>query len=192
MPNNTLAELKFLASNVNDAYGAHQAAWKVVGASPTSGRHFHHDYNILPSNRGCLITVRAEARNFDKDHPLYNAPTIQTTYEKGTTLHFLLTSAAIIKEPRKPQRPCVTRHDHLGWILMHSARNGFCINSDSLEIDNEPALIAKPGRPKFSLNKARFEGCLTVTDTDLFAKSLTSGVGRHKGLGFGMLKIINN
>ena len=75
---------------------------------------------------------------------------------------------------------------------MHSARNGFCVDSKSLEIDNEPALVAKPGRPKFFLNKACFEGFLTVTDSDLFAKSLISGVGRHKGLGFGMLKIINN
>ena len=194
MPNdNFTAEFKFLARNVADAYSAHQAAWDVVGPSPTDKRHFHHDYNLLPNNQGCLITVRAESHHFDKAHYFHNnASIIRTEYDEGTRLRFLLISSALIKSPNEPQRPCVTYHEHLGWIIMHSARNGFCVDSKSLEIDNEPALVAKPGRPKFFLNKACFEGFLTVSDSDLFAKSLISGVGRHKGLGFGMLKIINN
>ncbi|MDO9142377.1 MAG: type I-E CRISPR-associated protein Cas6/Cse3/CasE, partial [Methylobacter sp.] len=71
------------------------------------------------------------------------------------------------------------------------AANGFDVQPESLNVDSEASLIAKPGKPRFFLNRAHFSGALKVTDSDLFAQALVNGIGRHKGLGFGMLKIIN-
>ena len=194
MPNNSFtSEFKFLARNVADAYSAHQAAWDVVGPSSTDKRHFHHDYNLLPNNHGCLITVRAEPHYFDKAHYFHNnASVIRTRFDTGTMLRFSLTAVASIKSPNKPERQCFTYHEHENWIVKNSVNRGFSVDTKSLEIDNEPAVVAKPGRPIFFLNRAYFEGLLTVTDSDGFADSLISGLGRHKGLGFGMLKIIND
>ena len=194
MPNdNFTAEFKFLARNVTDAYRTHQAAWDVVGPSPTDKRHFHHDYNLLPNNQGSLITVRAESHYFDKAHYFHqNASIIRTHYDTGTRLGFLLTAVAAIKSPNKPVRPCVTDQEHIGWLIQQSTIRGFSVEVKSLDIHHEPALIAKPRHPKFFVNRACFEGFLTVTDSEVFARSLISGIGRYKGLGFGMLKIINN
>ena len=40
------------------------------------------------------------------------------------------------------------------------------------------------------LNKATYEGTLKVTDEKLFYNTLTSGIGKKKAYGFGMMTVI--
>ncbi|MDP2099436.1 MAG: type I-E CRISPR-associated protein Cas6/Cse3/CasE [Methylobacter sp.] len=182
----TISEIRFLAGSVGDAYQAHQTAWSVVGQSPTQSRHFHHDYMPLPFNRGAFITVRALSNYLPG-----SARVIQTHHEVGSTLEFTLGAAASVIRRDKKEFPCVTRDELLQWINTRCAANGFDVQPESLNVDSEASLIAKPGKPRFFLNRAHFSGALKVTDSDLFAQALVNGIGRHKGLGFGMLKIIN-
>lgn len=185
--NSSISEIKFLAGSVRDAYRAHQTAWSVVGQSPNQTRHFHHDYMPLPFNNGAVITVRALSKHLPD-----NARVIQTHYEADSVLKFSLGAAASIIRHNKKEFPCVTRDELLQWINARSAANGFQVQAEFLDVDSQASLIAKPGNKRFFLNRAHFSGALKVTDSDLFAQALVNGIGRHKGLGFGMLKIINN
>jgi CRISPR-associated protein Cas6/Cse3/CasE subtype I-E len=185
--NNTLAEISILARSASDAYAAHQVAWSIIGQSPDKTRHFHHDYQHLPANQGALITVRALSQYLPQQ-----AKVIQTRYENGTALNFTLAANASICRGKKKEVACLTKSELLDWIMRQASVNGFHVHQESIDVDTQPSLIRKPGKPVFFLNRAHFTGTLTVTDSDTFAQALVSGIGRHRGLGFGMLKIINN
>lgn len=183
----SISEIKFLASSVRDAYRAHQATWSFIGQSSTQIRHFHHDYTPLPFNKGAVITVRAKSGLLPD-----NASVLKTNYESGEKLNFSLSAAATIIRQNKREFPCLTREDLVRWIQARSTANGFSVCVDSLDVDTNACLIVKPGVQRFYLNRAHYSGVLTVTDNQLFAQALVNGIGRHKGLGFGMLKIINH
>ncbi|MDO8937554.1 MAG: type I-E CRISPR-associated protein Cas6/Cse3/CasE [Methylicorpusculum sp.] len=183
----SLAEIKLIATCTIDAYKAHQSAWQFLGKSPHNRRHFHHDFVPLPFNQGAVITIRASP-----EHLPANAKPVHINYEPGIPLEFSLVCSPTISRGNGKEEPCLTHKELLAWICTRSKPNGFEVIQDSLDFDTEPVLIAKPGKPKFYLNRAYFNGALKVTDSDLFAKALTVGIGRHKGLGFGMLKITNH
>lgn len=184
--NNTLAEISFLAQSANDAYTAHQAAWSIIGPAPDKTRHFHHDYQQLPANQGALITMRALSQYLPQQ-----AKAIQIRYESGTALNFTVAANASICRGKKKEVPCLTKSELLDWIIRQASVHGFHIRQEFIDVDTQPSLIKKPGKPVFFLNRAHFTGILTVTNSDTFAQALISGIGRHRGLGFGMLKIIN-
>lgn len=185
--NPKISEIKFLAGKVFDSYQAHQAVWAVVGDSPNSVRHFHHDYTPLPFNKGAVITVRALSQYLPE-----NAKLIKSEYETGETLQFSLGAAAVIIRHNNKEFPCLTHDELWNWISSRSAAHGFEVQQDGLEMDTQPFPVLKPGKHRFFLNRAYFTGVLKVTNSNLFAHALLNGIGRHKGLGFGMLKIINN
>lgn len=185
--NNALSEIKFWASSVRDVYAAHKATWQVMGQSPDQTRHFHHDCNFLPSREGALITIRARP-----DHlPLESTP-VKIAYEAGITLNFALSACASTRlTGANREVPCLSRDQLVDWLDRHALRHGFQVDHPLLAVDTQALPVVKPGHPAFFLNKAFYSGNLTVIDNALFSKALTEGIGRHKGLGFGMLKIIN-
>jgi CRISPR-associated protein Cas6/Cse3/CasE subtype I-E len=192
MQNNTktsISEVKLLIGPETGAYQAHQAVWSFIGQSPNQNRHFHHDYMPLNFNKGAVITVRAETKLLPNHSSVVK---LKTQYEPGEKLTFFLSACATITRHNRKEFPCLTREELVNWIQARSSANGFSVHVDSLEVDTDACLIAKPAAPKFYLNRALYSGDLTVTDNQLFAQALVNGIGRHKGLGFGMLKIINH
>ena len=185
--NPIISEIKFLAGKVFDPYQAHQVVWTVVGESPISARHFHHDYTPLPFNQGAVITVRALSQYLPE-----NAKQIKSEYKDGETLQFSLGAAAVIIRHNNKEFPCLTHDELWTWISSRSGTHGFEVQQDGLEMNTQPIPVLKPGKQRFILNRAHFAGSLKVTNCNLFAQALLNGIGRHKGLGFGMLKIINN
>jgi len=108
------------------------------------------------------------------------------------TLNFALSACASTRQTGTNREvPCLSRDQLVDWLDRHALRHGFQVDLPLLAIDTQALPVVKPGHPVFFLNKAFYSGNLTVADSEFFSKALTEGIGRHKGLGFGMLKIIN-
>jgi CRISPR system Cascade subunit CasE len=90
--------------------------------------------------------------------------------------------------------PLRSVHDQEAWLLAQAARSGFRIPTNSIEalelaVSDRQTLRFQRGNQTVTLETARFDGILTVTDPQLFAKALGHGIGRAKGYGCGMLSI---
>ena len=51
-------------------------------------------------------------------------------------------------------------------------------------------VLKKANQSSIRLNKAVYEGNLTISDVELFKNLLTLGMGKHKAYGFGMMTVI--
>jgi len=86
-----------------------------------------------------------------------------------------------------------TEENQKKWLIERADKNGFSLSSDNFGIIlGEWAKFFKGSEKKkeVSILKVVYEGLLTVTDADLFRKSLTEGIGRAKAYGCGLLTVI--
>jgi len=75
----------------------------------------------------------------------------------------------------------------LEWIQKQGERNGFVVRQCSVVGNTQQKIRSRT--QDISYTSVDYEGELQVTDTELFAKALTKGLGRSKGFGCGMLMI---
>lgn len=88
----------------------------------------------------------------------------------------------------------VTVDQQLQWLIDRSASYGFAILCD--QNDRPDVVVRERHKENFKRADATvtlvtvvFEGCLEVTDAELFCKTLCQGIGRAKGFGCGLLTI---
>ena len=88
----------------------------------------------------------------------------------------------------------VTVDQQLQWLIDRSASHGFAILCD--QNDRPDVVVRERHKENFkradatvTLATVVFEGCLEVTDAELFCKTLCQGIGRAKGFGCGLLTI---
>ena len=86
----------------------------------------------------------------------------------------------------------VTIEQRRKWLLDKACKWGFNLNEDDFEIivSDNISFRKKQGAKPVELGIAVYEGLLTVTDTELFKKALTDGIGRAKAYGCGMLTVV--
>lgn len=90
-----------------------------------------------------------------------------------------------------PRVGLTREEDQLAWLLRKGERHGFRV------LEARTAKVAQPDGLKIEQNKrhrirqqaVRFDGLLQVTDAELFARSLSDGIGSGKGMGFGLLSL---
>lgn len=76
------------------------------------------------------------------------------------------------------------------WFCKIGEKNGFTPSKDNLVINKVHSDIFSKKEQKVTINKADLSGELTVTDTDLFRRSVLNGIGRSKSFGCGLLQVI--
>ena len=77
------------------------------------------------------------------------------------------------------------------WLIDHSAKNGFSLSEDSFAIlESEWRRFMKKDGSNLSLIYVKYEGILKITNIDLFRSVLTSGIGRGKAYGMGLMTVI--
>ncbi len=101
-------------------------------------------------------------------------------------------SRTVAKAPKRlPHR---TTETQVSWLIRQAERHGFVISSAE---DGRPDLAAteipqitgsKNGR-KITVYAVRYEGHLVVTDPGALSEALTSGIGRAKAYGCGLLSL---
>lgn len=87
--------------------------------------------------------------------------------------------------------PHVTAEQQLGWLVDKAGRCGFSIQSDdgmlgAEIVQRETKRFQRNGKT-VTLSVVTFEGVLRVTDSELFRKAMTEGIGRAKAYGCGLL-----
>ncbi|MGL4959025.1 MAG: type I-E CRISPR-associated protein Cas6/Cse3/CasE [Plesiomonas sp.] len=78
------------------------------------------------------------------------------------------------------------------WFIERANVNwGFSVDPLRLQIDDIRVVRTKDKQQRdITLQQASLSGYFTVTDTTLFTKSVTSGIGRGRAFGCGLLQIV--
>ena len=120
--------------------------------------------------------------------------------QNGTRWHFRLTAnptkhgagdAATGK--RGKVMPHMTAEHQQRWLLKKAAQHGFALEEgEFLAVQSQWYQFRKTaaGNHPVSLLSVTFEGMLTVTDAEMFRRTLTEGIGRGKAYGMGMLTVV--
>jgi CRISPR system Cascade subunit CasE len=84
----------------------------------------------------------------------------------------------------------VTEEQQLAWLHKKGEVGGFRVEGCTI-IDEKMVSAKKGGQDGMNLTfrSVRYEGVLTVTDPELFAGGMLSGIGSAKGFGFGLLSV---
>lgn len=78
------------------------------------------------------------------------------------------------------------------FLLDRSEKNGFLLNEDDFLITERKVVPFKHSNnsKKINLDQVTYEGKLKITDKDKMIETLTSGIGKKKAYGFGLMTII--
>lgn len=134
-----------------------------------------------------------------------------TALEPGSTWGFRLTANPVHSIRRKDGEPTkrtahITPHHQARWLLDRQEKNGFEILTTSegqrllpqreehqlIVRDHRPLEFAKPGQDKpagVHVTQVTYDGRLRVTNPDLLRRILTSGLGKAKAYGCGLMTL---
>lgn len=85
--------------------------------------------------------------------------------------------------------PIVGREAITKWFLDKSASWGFDVVPESLEVSNISVQRFNKKGHTVTHGSATLSGMLRVTNSDDFIRSVTSGIGRGRAFGFGLLQV---
>lgn len=76
------------------------------------------------------------------------------------------------------------------WLAKRAASHGFALESGQFAVTaSKWQKFVKKDNNRVSLLAASFEGVLTVSDAELFKRTLVEGIGRGKAYGLGLLTV---
>lgn len=91
--------------------------------------------------------------------------------------------------------PLTKIEDQLDWMLRKAGESGFHMPINRLEVPE--VMVRETKRVSFNrrggqvrLTLAVYEGVLAIDDPDLLRRAMTSGIGRAKGYGCGLLTLV--
>jgi CRISPR system Cascade subunit CasE len=111
---------------------------------------------------------------------------------RGQLLYFRLRANPTMKRNRGKRLGLLREEAQLSWLKGKAAASGFSIISCT--VIPEGILTAKKQdsegcKREMSFFSVRFEGLLRVEEPEAFLKSLRTGIGSGKGMGFGLLSV---
>lgn len=87
--------------------------------------------------------------------------------------------------------PLLHEDEQFKYLIDRSEKNGFSLNSkDFYILKSNFETLYKPNGFKLDLIKAEYQGELTITDVEKFKIALTTGIGKKKAYGFGIMTVI--
>lgn len=88
--------------------------------------------------------------------------------------------------------PVKGREAIANWFIERAAKNwGFSVDPVRLQVDDvSVARFKARADSEITLQQATLSGYLTVTDTECFARSVASGLGRGRAFGCGLLQAV--
>lgn len=96
-----------------------------------------------------------------------------------------------VKQMSKTRKyvPLTSYEDIAQWFQSRAQQWGFSVTPDSFYVEVLQADKFQTNQ-KITINRARIAGHLTVTDKNLFRRAFTSGIGRQRAFGCGLLQIV--
>ncbi len=83
--------------------------------------------------------------------------------------------------------------EQLSWLQRQAKKNGFLVSEDSVRVTRKQWYQFNKGNEKRRVRMllVTYDGVLKVTDRELFVQALTSGIGREKAYGAGLLTLMH-
>lgn len=78
------------------------------------------------------------------------------------------------------------------FLIARSEKNGFSLNEEDFLITERSIVSFKHNKnsKKINLDRVTYEGKLTISNKEKFVETLTSGIGKKKAYGFGLMTVI--
>lgn len=141
--------------------------------------------NSLPEQVGYTNSVW-ETKNYDS---------LLDRITEGSKWYFRLTANPTVATPTKGRKRGKVKAitvvpKQREWLKKQSMIKGFLLQDDRFDVvQSEWRTIKKAGK-EIQIFSSTYEGILTVTDSEIFCKTLTEGIGREKAFGMGLLTVI--
>lgn len=110
-------------------------------------------------------------------------------FDAGDVLRFELTASPMWKAGKRTiPMPGNAPAPRIAWLDRQGLLHGFRLLGDP-DVRIDIARYSKPGKA-FSMERAVFTGTLAVTDAERFGNALEHGIGRARGMGHGLMRIL--
>ena len=183
---------------LRDSYAWHQKVWQAFPDRDRESRDFLTRLDDINSGFRLLILSQSIPTRPDWC-PTDNWKTSEmpNSFLDASIFRFSLLANATEKKVVRDEQgnrkkngkriPIVGEENLIAWLKRKSALHGFQVNEQQIQATPMPRqYFTKKG--KAGLHAAtNFQGILKITDNELFAKTLTTGIGTAKAFGFGML-----
>ena len=143
------------------------------------------DFNLLEY---CGVENSAETKSYDK---------VLDNIANGKRMRFRVVLNPVVAvssglNKRGKIKPiCNNDEDLKNFLIEKSQKNGFLLNTKEFAIVSKTCeTFRKKNEKKVKLIKVTYEGILTVENTEIFRKTLITGIGKKKAYGFGLLTVL--
>lgn len=190
-----------LLTRRDDAYSRHELIWSLFAGRNGAARDFL--YREVEGRKPSWIVVSARPPADETGLWRIETKPYAPALAAGRRLGFVLRANATVTRDgeRHDVVMAAMKRDGLdraeaieraggAWLERQGARDGFAIERARLRIGGYMRhRFERPGGKEMVLAALDFEGFLTVTDAEAFARTLTAGLGRGKAFGFGLMLV---
>ena len=187
---------------VADAYEIHRT---IAHAFPDDGHPNHRSHNgilWLQQDDGLTLIVQslsrpdweAVARNSLESHDTKPLPTNLRGVREGRTIRFVLKASPQrskgrdwvgSQRTRGVKRPIRQREDRLDWLATQGQQYGFEFDPESVRVVDVPPVLGR--RKNIRYTPCRFDGILSITESEPFCLKRLLGYGPGKAFGLGLM-----
>jgi CRISPR system Cascade subunit CasE len=160
---------------------------------------------LLSPQRPDMLNAYSQIGAKDSDQPWQTKdydPYI-ARIQSGEVLRFRLTANPTYSHHEPSEKPgnrprgqvCahITPEHQKSWLAKRADSLGFAVDVNRFDVTESRWLSFRKGKDKgrrVEILSVTFEGELTVTDAELFRRTLTNGIGRGKAYGMGLMTVI--
>jgi CRISPR system Cascade subunit CasE len=203
------------AARTHHTYGHHQLVWSFYADDPEAERDFLYRFDLRREGP-CFLTVSTRPPSAAVPGWRIETRAYEPLLEKGADLRFSLRANPTKRVAEPGKRSDGKRHDVVmiakralsekgeavdmatlvqeegtRWLARQGEQHGFRIDPANVRADNYRSHRFRRPRDgqEMSITGIDYEGLLTVTEPEAFARALRSGIGHAKGFGFGLLLV---
>lgn len=169
-------------------YALHQRIWDeyVGGRSNNEERDYIFQFKEVGSN--LLVALRTHGDSVAADS--FQQRLSPVTYDVAPTVRYAF-EIRVAPEVRRNRTVIHTpqNEEAAAWFAQKAERHGFHVTRID-ECVSQARVFHGKKRRRITLNDTFIRGELVVTGSGPFLEALCCGVGRHKGLGYGMLHLL--
>lgn len=190
------------ALKITDPYSIHRVVFSLFedvrtesekAAGMSSGILFADLGGDHESRRILLLSNRLPAPAAEGLYGVVNSKVLSDEFLTHSVYNFstIVNPTRRSSESRK-QEPVKGRDNIIAWFCERASKAwGFTVSQETVRANKVDVLSFKSKTQEpITLAQAHIQGTLRVTDPDAFRKSFTSGIGRGRAFGCGLLQIV--
>lgn len=201
-------------NHIGGAYKLHSLVWDLFADDPDRKRDFIYRQDMvhglpafycvserIPNDRHGVWAIETKPyspviRTDQRLAFMLRANPIRTKRDENDKQHrhdIVMEAKTLLKQKQGelPRESELVQQAGYIWLALKGEANGFSVRDGEVRADGYSQLrFTKPkGRHSVNLSTIEFNGILSVTDPDLFVKTLFCGLGPAKAFGCGLMMV---